>query len=575
MLPDPYPIDDSRRHHAASGTAERLLLCRILPGLIVIGFLGLCWSVNSNSLQDDDYLQSFFVILQQLEAGSFRESLDALMWNYFQHKGLFGKLVVLLLYYLTGEAQLRWLNLLGNFTLVTIALLLVKDIVRYRLPAYTAVVACLMVCNVYPWTAITWSMCPLFYFGTVMLAYGCFHWLDQPAPRPLAAVVALWLSVFTMANGILALPIAALLVGYRHCNGQPYAKATLRFLLLSSIFGLAIYIALFNLFDSQVYGAKTLEQSFVNVAGRLVDFLESVGSVPLFPHEYREGKIALGSLILTLLVPLLLSPAARSAPAITGLLLFNLGTIFVTSLFRYSAGGNNAYQVFPAIILACAFVLGSRAISSKRFVPALMLVMALAFNLNALIHNWPLMAQHNREKTAGLQLFLWNGYDRNNEWFGIVEYAALSRNIHRPLQQHHLLPVARSVNALADCPPAAGSAGTLTVHTAPDAFAIALDFPQPATAILLCGAKNYRLATGQRSTLDKQHTISLLLDKRAVDIGTYRVLVETADGIAAFDNPLTVTAIAPYAWRQRDCKGLAAYTRFPSIKPIHDYFCSD
>jgi hypothetical protein len=513
-----------------------------------------------------------------LKAQSTWEAISQLFWSYFQHIGMLEKLIVLPQYYLTGEINLHLLNLLGNIALCCIVVLLSRDIQRYRLPHYGTAVAGLLICNFYAWAAITWPGCPLFYFGTVTLAYACFHWLDLPKPKPVAALIALWISVFTMANGIIALPIAALLVGYRQITEKKYSRAALLIFVAGNIAGLALYIALFNLFDSQVYGAKTLEQSFVNVGGRMIDFLESVGSVPFFPYEYRNGKIALGSLILCILIPLLLSPKARTAPAITGLLLFNLGTIFATSLFRYSAGGNNAYQVFPSIILACLFVLGSQYFTSKRLVPALMLVMAVVFNLNALLHNLPLMQKHNREKAASLQLFLWSGYDINNEWFGIVQYKAMALGIYKPLQHHRLLPIAQAVNELPDCPATStDSAGTVTSMTAPDAFAIALDYPQASSAIILCGEKNYRLETGPASSLDSKHRVRLLLDKRTIEPGTYRLMLENDDGITAFDNTLQVESVQPYAnsSRIRDCNGLAAYTRFPSIKPIHDYFCPD
>ena len=77
--------------------------------------------------------------------------------------------------------------LLGNLSLPLIIGLLAYHVRREKLPLYSIAVASLLTCSMYPWTAITWPMCSLFYFGTVLLAFACFHLLDLPRPRPLAA----------------------------------------------------------------------------------------------------------------------------------------------------------------------------------------------------------------------------------------------------------------------------------------------------------------------------------------------------------------------------------------------------
>lgn len=561
------PVPDTR--HEESLPRWLAILLALLPAT---AYIAISWLSAANSPQSDDYPQFFFTVMQHQQAQTLMEHLRALHWNYFQHNGVSFKLVALAMYQLSGQVDLHLANLLGNLSLPLVTGLLAYHVYRQGLPLYSIAVASLLICSLYPWTTITWPACPLFYFGTVALSFACFHLLDLPRPRPVAAAICSWLAVFTMANGILSIPIAGLLVGYRQYTEKKFSRSTLAFLAGSTALCLLVYANTFNLFDSSVYGAKTLEQSFVNVGGRLVDFLESLGSVPFFPNEYRHGKIALGSIMLLLVCTLLLSRAARLLPAVTGLLLFNLGTVFLTSLFRYSSGGNDGYQGFVTMLFACTFVLAAAEWQSgHRALPGVMLVMAIAVNANALQHNLPLMQAHNEQKTRHLATYLSLAeLQPEDRIFGPILREAIERDIYRPLQNHHGLPIVRSQTAAGSCP-VASTVTALDSRSTEEAFAIELAFrtvtKQPAS-LWLCGTQHYQLgfdATGTAQTL--------LLDKRQFAPGEYRVLLEQEGAITALGQTVQIAPPGPYMQREADCKEMQNLTRYRSVQPLYDYFC--
>ncbi|HQQ74312.1 MAG TPA: hypothetical protein PK031_04095, partial [Pseudomonadales bacterium] len=268
--------------------------------------------------------------------------------------------------------------------------------------------------------------------------------------------------------------------------------------------------------------------------------------------------------------------------------LFSTGTLFLTSLFRYSAGDNDGYQVFTAINIACVFVIASGHITATRhkILPSLMLAAALLFNINALANNLDNMFAHREKLTKELRQFLVTGNPKSRLWSDVVLHEGMEKNIYRPLQSHQALKIPDSVETTDHC--ADGSTtltGKLTTTTAPTAFAIAINATIPEItgneelALLLCGEKNYRLSLGSNNMLSKkddgQLAIEVLADKRAFIAGKYQAFIQHDKSFFALDTPLEIPNIEEYKRQDMDCSIMKDTITFKSGQPIVEHYCKN
>lgn len=560
--------------------------------LAALVYMAVIWGTTANTPQGDGYVQSIFTVVHYLEAPTFSEKLSNTWWTYFQNRSVFTKSVTLIHYFLLGYLDLHTLCLIGNFTLCIMVGLISRNIIQHRLPVYGIPVASLMMLSFYAWTVSTWPMCTIFYFGTLMLSFGCFYCLDLPKPQILAAAVCAWLATLTMANGFLALIIGSLIVVYnRHSLGQ-YSSRQYTFWFVSVVLCLLVHFSTMNVFSTDLYGAKSVQNSFINLSGRAIDFLESMGAAPFFPGSNRVGKIILGCIILSTMALLATSRKSFKSPAIVGMSLFSTGTLFLTSLFRYSAGDNDGYQVFTSINMACVFVIASSHITAKRYkvLPSLMLVAALLFNINALVNNLDNMLAHRENMTKDLRQFLVTGNPQSRLWSDIMLHEGLEKNLYRPLQSHQALKIPDSVETIDHC--AVGSTnltGKLNTTTAPTAFAIAINATIPIKkelvntasdnlTLLLCGEKSYRLSLGSinviRKKSDDQLVIEVLADKRTFIPGKYRALVQNGESFFELDAPLEISRIEEYKRQDMDCSIMKDTVTFKSGQPVVRHYCN-
>jgi len=554
----------------------------LLPALI---YLYVSWLTTSNTPYGDGYIQSLFTVLYWQEGGSLSEQISNTWWTYFQNRAVFSKLITLLLYAIQGSVDLRVEGLFSNTMLVMLVVLVAFSCYQHKLPAYNILFAALMILSIYSWTITTWPECALFYFSTLTLSFLTFILLDLTQARVLAAVICSWLATFTMANGLLAIVIGSLIVLYNHTYRNHYTRPQLALWIAGAIVGLFLHLATMNVFSTELFGAKSLQDSFINVSGRLVDFIESIGAAPFFPNEHRKEKIALGAIILVTTVVLLISRQSWRNPAIVGLLLFNTGTIFLTSLFRYSAGNNDGYQIFTATNYAALFVIATPHIKPKNWlIPALLLLMAISFNLNALIENLPKMITKKQQATQELQEILIGKNKRSNDWYGTLLREAISSNIYTPLQAHDDLPIARTIQRMSSCPNNTQSiTGNLTTQTKESAFAIQADIQLPATyfahvpQLLLCGEnQHYRIKLNSKNLTEQKNgsQLTILLDKRSIITGQYHLLIDTGNQRQALPDTLIMPTVNPWEPNNKDCKIMRFFSRWKAFEPLVNHYCS-
>lgn len=555
-----------------------------LASLPAIAYLYVSWLTTSNTPYGDGYIQSLFTVLYWQEGSTLSEQLSNTWWTYFQNRAVFSKFITLLLYAIQGAIDLRIEGLFSNSMLVALVALITLSCYQHRAPAYTSLVASLMILSVYSWTITTWPECALFYFPTLTFSFLTFLLLDLTQARVLAAVICSWLAMFTMANGLLAVVAGSAILLYNHTYHRRYTRSQLAIWVIGAFAGIILHLTTMNVFSTELFGAKSVRESFIDIPSRLVDFVESMGAAPFFPNEYREGKITLGAIILATIAVLLASPRSWKNSAMVGLLLFSTGTIFLTSLFRYSAGGNDGYQIFTATNYAALFVIASSHINRRdRRIPALLVIAAIAFNANALIGNLPKMIEKKQRATVELQELLLSSGKRANSWEGVLLRHAISADIYRPLQNHDSLPIAQALQPIENCPQPKDSYGKLQAETNDMAAALQAEIQLSETLkfnspqLFLCGSnKKYKITLGAAANLNihQANTLTILLDKRKITPDNYRVVVSTGNFEFILPEQLSVTAITPWHPNQKDCKAVRFFARWKAFSPFVEYYCS-
>lgn len=555
----------------------------LLALLIGALYLGVMWSFTSNTPYGDGYIQAFFTVIHWQEGTSLLEKISNTWWTYFQHRAVFTKTITLLMYTLFGSLDLHIEGLLSNAMLVLLIGCIAYSCYQHKIPAYSIAISALLILTVYPWSVSTWPECALFYFSTIVFSFLSLVLLDLPRPKIVAASFFCWLAAFTMANGLLTIIIGSIVIGFNHIIHRRYTRTQLILWFVSAAGCLIVHLATMNVFSTDLFGAKTVQESFINVGGRFIDFLASLGAAPFPPKEYRLEKIVLGTFTLVISCALLLSKKSRKSPAIVGLLLFSTGTIFITSLFRYSAGDNDGYQIFTTTNYAAILLLASIHIRSSRWqIPCVLLLTAVLFNLNALWMNTSKITNKQNKLVEELQFFLVTGKSNTKHWLDVILREALEKNIYRPLQSHSLLPIAQEIQAISKCDTAVSIQGILETQTGEKSFALLATIQLPERNIdtppqvLLCNdQQSYRITLSEKNLSQKNQdsSLKLLLDKRAIDAGEYRIQIHTKAAQFSLPTPITIKPVAPWDRADKDCKTMQFVARWPAFKPLIDHYC--
>ena len=583
-----YSISKTASNTFRFWTSSTALLWAAMAMLPAILYLVVIWATTANTPQGDDYVQTIFAVAHYLDAPTFTDKVQNTLWTYFQHRAVFSKILTLSTYFILGHIDLHIICFLGNLTLCLMVYMVARSIVQHRLPIYGMLIASLMILSFYSWSVAIWPICSVFYYSALLLAFTCFYLLDQPQPKIFAAAICSWLAAFTYANGLLSIVIGSLIVIFNQHNDKRYSSSQL-LLWSSSVIGcLAVHFSTMNVFSTDLYGGKSVEDSFTDLSARAVDFLESMGAAPFFPNGNRAGKITLGCIILTAMAALLTSKKSFKSPAIIGLMLFSTGTTLLTSLFRYSAGENDGYQTFTAINMACMFIIGSSSISTRnsRIIAPLLLIMALAFNANAFIANVSKMQESRQTMTDHLEKFLLTGNSDLEEWSDVILYEGMARDIYRPLQLHQSLKIPTDVQTLDQCPSQnTQTKGSFTSSSTATAFAMQIAItlsPQHTSddlALVLCGEKNYRLLLDSNNiTINDSSNVKLeaLIDKRQYDHSTYQAFLQNGASTITLTEPLTIPAIELNNKQSDDCNVMQKILSLKKVfQPFVTHYCQN
>jgi len=504
----------------------------------------------------DDYYDNLYFLHAYTHAETIKEKIHLLFWQYDEKKFILNRLIYLAYYYLTGGTNFYYLSLIGNAFLIGFVLLLYKLYPENKKSYGSLLVICLCVFNLSHHQSAFWTMSSLSNYSAMIFALCCFYWLTKPQWYFfLASGVLSWFATFSMANGLLILPLGFLCIGLHH--RRPFQITKLCFWGISSFACAYFYLQgheQYNM-DNLIY-ANTgreppglwLKLSIASQSGFAL-----LGAVPFNTNETVGPGMALGLLIFIALGTLVIRYRYfynQQHTHIFVFLLFCLASIAVIALYRAPTYGiaqasyTSRYKNISSVILALTLLLWINGTpDNKKFrvkISAITLSCVVFvfsyFKYLPEIEEWHNIKQNDmsrwilRGDQASLGLSAW--YSLSHE----IMSESVRNHIYDPLSDHTGPFLVRKINLLNDCPSAYDQADKVFVGLTSEAAAVGAKItyrqpPKKITHIYLCSnTKNYELVLGDNHLMDdKTQKMKVIFNKTNLAPDVYSVVLKDED----------------------------------------------
>lgn len=555
--------------------SRRSILWQFFCGALTLAafayFVYLC-SLRPVYPHNDEYFMVNFLLLEVRQSSSLLQIIDSLWWTYIQHRMLIPKAWYLLLDSLPTAHYWTGMLAVGAFFQVALAWLCYLCARRETaLPAMSALTIVTL------WTLAPYST-PLFVFPMPQYAYtqvmalslAAIYCLSAPRPRLLAAILLMWAATFTFGNGLFVVVIGTLIAIYRHIVLRDLPRPMLLGWLAASALLTAVYLANMNVFSEDLFGAKTVDNTFSDMTQRSLDFLASFGAIPVLAHNWFAFKVALGSSLLLLTLYLVWRDRHQLPLALAGGILFCIMSLFASSLFRYSAATNPGYQNLTALFQLLLLLWLLRHTSTPKRTVAIVLCSLLIF-VNAAVLNTHAIRQEIARDADLIRTALLDTL-KEERWKKLMLDESRRQQLFAPALDARLLQT-RLITAIcpphdATRPPALSLDELLLNRPNAQVFAIDRSALAPQAHVFVCGTQQaWRVEPLADSTL-------LLLDKQALLNQELQLVIGLngqyqASARFTLTDPLPLTPLR----LQRECQQFAFLDEIKSMHRVRDYFC--
>jgi hypothetical protein len=356
-------------------------------------------------------------LLEYLDAPSWQERWALLLKANNEHRIVFGKATLLLIYTLTGKLHFDWMMALGNLCVLGIFALLWRVFRQASLgPAILFLPVGLLLFQPHYHLLTYWAITGLQHQPTVMLVLVAIYLLSKPSPlRFAAAVGSLVIATFSMSNGMFGwvAGMAVLLL-------QGRFKA-LGLWSVAAGFAIFLYFSGFSTQGNEAgltyfvqYPHKTFFAFFAFLGG-IADWLPS----RLEPYRY-VFPIGGGFLLISFLVGVLMQYARQQKwslrrlltnPSLDSIDYFLVGAFTyllvnaaVVALLRPRFGFSvvivSNYKLYPSLFAGLVYLTWLRVGWARKYFPALV-VLCLALNVLAYWRFTPEVVSRRRSLLTG------------------------------------------------------------------------------------------------------------------------------------------------------------------------------
>ncbi|MFD1818198.1 hypothetical protein SAMN04515674_109105 [Pseudarcicella hirudinis] len=345
---------------------------------------------------DDHALKAF--ILDFTQADGFFAKIATFFKQHNEHRIAFDRLITLIVYTLHGSIEYRWLMWVGNFTLIGLLILFWRLFYKNNIHfALFVPVSCLLF-QLQLWENTFWGMASMQNFGVILFIFWTIYLISSENPRHFyLAVFAAFMAVFTSGNGILVLPICAVLLALQ--------KRWQHLL----IFGIISILLIFSYFYHYASPPSNPPLTGIGIKKIVLGFFLFIGSVAdILPFQNltvllsaASGFIMFSLAAVISVYFLLNSKLIKETRSLTqlelfmlGTLMFLVGTALIVTVTRISFGvqglQTSRYKIYSVLLLIIIYtaIIRKIRIEGKSLVITFLIIAGFSFNLLANYRNF-------------------------------------------------------------------------------------------------------------------------------------------------------------------------------------------
>lgn len=336
-----------------------ILICSI-PILIYFYFLSV-YAVNIPKW--DDHALKSFLLNFHLKKDFFSKVLT-LFKQHNEHRIAFDRLITLIVVWIHGSIEYRWLMWVGNFTLIGITGIFFKIFYENKLPLRLFIPIPFLIFQLELWENTFWGMASLQNFGILLFALSLLYCVTSSIKRShfYLSFLFAFFATFTSGNGLLVHPICILLL---------ILQSRWKDALLYGLVALILIILYFYDYQTPPNNPALPE---VNIKKIILSFLCFNGSILdlLITSAGRVKLTALGGFLLVVLALLFIthwllkSKVFTKTKSITsneyfllGCLIFLAGTAMIVTFVRFDMGETglltSRYKIYSILLVVVLY----------------------------------------------------------------------------------------------------------------------------------------------------------------------------------------------------------------------------
>ena len=322
----------------------------------------------------DDHALKAFIVEFQNEDGIIGK-IQSLFKQHNEHRIAFDRFFTLIVFYLHGTIEYRWLMWIGNFTLLGILFIFYRIVKKANIPlSYFAPIP-LIIFQLQLWENTFWGMAAMQNFGVVFFILGLIYLVSSAKKSHFyLAILFAFFATYTSGNGITAFPICIVLMLLQKRFRE------------SITFGLVSAILIFLYFFHYQMPPSNPPMNGIGIGKIALGFLSFLGSAfDLLP--YPSGRIKLTILfgafffVLSGIITIYLifnsklinkrRELSQSELFILGSLMFLIGTGIVVTYTRISFGDvgllTSRYKIYSILLTATLYIMVVSRLNTTRF----------------------------------------------------------------------------------------------------------------------------------------------------------------------------------------------------------------
>lgn len=352
---------------------------------------------------DDHALKTF--ILEYIAADNWKEKVQALFKQHNEHRIGLTRIITWLDYSLFGSLNYRHLMIAGNLLLIALIPLWYDLLKKSKKPLFALVPIPFLWLTLAFWENMYWGMASIQNFGVVTLTLWTLYLAINPKTFPFILALLLGaLTILTSGNGLLVLPLGALLL-FLTQNRKRFALW-----IIVSAAEIFCYFYWYSKTESNPESKASLFQLVKGYMAFLGSFAESIPVMDHFQACFFLGIVLFLvaiSIISTTLFRIVRNKYSNKFERITdlfclGTLLFILGTALIVVYGRAGFGLEglitSRYKIYSVLLLIVAYLYVVIPIRGSFLSPYITAIVFLAITFNVFSYHYHLVDSYNLRK---------------------------------------------------------------------------------------------------------------------------------------------------------------------------------